>query len=121
MNPPHLSRTDSPLAKIFLSEYMSRLAEETIECHGLSYKKLAQQTAIPSPALREAIKGQLGLSQGRWKMLGQLLGLTTTFQFRLSERHGQACWEAYFPPVGVQVEGGTKQDLAALDCLKTSV
>ena len=121
MNPPHLSRTDSPLAKIFLSDYISRLAEETIRYRALPYKKLAQQMSIPSPALQVAIKSQIGLSRGQWKILCQLLELPTTFQVRLSERHGQACWEAYFPPVGVQVEGGTKQDLAALDCLTTSV
>ena len=114
MNPPHLSRNDSPLAKIFLSDYISRLAEETIRYRALSYKKLAQQTSIPSPALQEAIKGQLGLTRGQWNMLGQLLGLTTTFQVRLSERHGQACWEAYFPPVSAQLEGNTKQELTGV-------
>ena len=121
MNSPQLPRTDSPLAKIFLSEYISRLAEETIQYRALSYKRLAQQTSIPSPALQAAMKGEIGLTRGQWNMLGQLLGLTTTFQVRLSERHGQACWEAYFPPVSGQVEGSTKQVLTALDCLKTSV
>ena len=47
-------------------------------------------------------------------MLGQLLGLTTAFQVRLSERHGRACWEAYFPPVSVQPEGNTKQELTGV-------
>ena len=47
-------------------------------------------------------------------MLGQLLGLTTTFQVRLSERHGQPCWEAYFPPVSAQLEGNTKQELTGV-------
>ena len=106
MNSPQLSRTDSPLAKIFLSEYISRLAQETVRYRALSYKKLAQQTSIPSP--------------GQWNMLGQLLGLTTTFEVRPSERHGQPCWEAYFPPVSVQVEGSTTQDLTRPDGLKTN-
>ena len=114
MNPPQLSRIDSPLAKIFLSEYISRLAQETIRYRALSYKRLAQQMSVPSPALQEAIKGQLGLGRGQWNMLGQLLGLTTAFQVRLSERHGQACWEAYFPPVSVQPEENTKQELTGV-------
>jgi len=121
MNSPQLSRTDSPLVKIFLSEYISRLAQETVRYRALSYKKLAQQTSIPSPALEEAIKGQLGLSRGQWNMLGQLLGLTTTFEVRPSERHEQPCWEAYFPPVSAQVEGSAKQDITGLDNLKTGV
>src|ERR1700678_395420 len=73
MNPPQLSRTDSPLTKIFLSEYISQLAQETVRYRALPYKKLAQQMSIPSPALQEAIKGQLGLSRGQWNMLFQLL------------------------------------------------
>ena len=60
MNPPQLSRIDSPLAKIFLSQYISRLAQETIRYRALSYRRLAQQMSFPSPALQEAIKGQLG-------------------------------------------------------------
>jgi len=120
MNLSQLSPVDSPLAKIFLSEYISRLAQETVRYRALPYKKLAQQMSIPSPALEEAIKGQLGLSRGQWNMLGQLLGLTTTFQVRQSERHGQPCWEAYFPPVSVQVEGSTTQDLTRPDGLKTN-
>jgi len=108
MNSPQLSRADSPLAKIFLSEYISRLAQETVRYRALPYKKLAQQMSIPSPALQEAIKRRLGLSRGQWKMLCQLLELPTTFQVRPSERHGQFCWEAYCPPVGVQIEGSTK-------------
>ena len=75
MNPPHLSRTDSPLAKIFLSDYISRLAQETIRYRALSYKKLAQQTSIPSPALQEAIKGQLGLTPGTMEHAGAVAGL----------------------------------------------
>jgi hypothetical protein len=51
MNSPQLSRTDSPLAKIFLSEYISRLAQETVRYRALPYKKLAQQMSIPRPAL----------------------------------------------------------------------
>jgi hypothetical protein len=108
MNSPKLSRADSPLAKIFLSEYISRLAQETIQYRALPYKRLAQQMSIPTPALQEAIKGQLGLSRGQWKMLCQLLEMPTTFQVRPGERHGQSCWEAYFPPASVQVEGSTK-------------
>ncbi len=99
MNSPQLSPADSPLARIFLDDFISRLAQETVRCRALTYKTLAQQMSIPSPALEEAIKGELGLSRGQWNMLGQLLGLTTTFQVRLGERHGQPCWEAYFPPV----------------------
>ena len=108
MNSPQLSRTDSPLAKIFLSEYISQLAQETVRYRALPYKKLAQQTSIPSPALQESIKGQFGLSRGQWTMLFQLLELPTTFQVRPSERDGQPCWEAYFPAVSVQAEGSTK-------------
>lgn len=108
MNPPQLSRTDSPLAKIFLSEYISQLAQETVRYRALPYKKLAQQMSIPSPALQEAIKSQFGLSRGQWTMLFQLLELPTTFEIRPSERHGQPCWEAYFPPVSVQVEESAK-------------
>lgn len=108
MNPPQLSRTDSPLTKIFLSEYISQLAQETVRYRALPYKKLAQQMSIPSPALQEAIKGQLGLSRGQWNMLFQLLELPTAFQVRPSERHGQPCWEVYFPPVSVQVEESAK-------------
>jgi hypothetical protein len=104
MKSPQLSRTDSPLTKIFLSEYISQLAQETIRYRALPYKKLAQQMSIPSPALQEAMKGQFGLSRGQWKMLCHLLELPTTFQLRPSERDGQPCWEAYFPPVSVQVE-----------------
>lgn len=114
MNSPQLSPADSPLAKIFLSDYISRLAQETARYQALTYKKLAQQTSIPSPALEEAIKGQLGLSRGQWNMLGQLLGLTTTFQVRLSERHGQPCWEAYFPPVSAQLGGNTEPVLTGV-------
>jgi hypothetical protein len=114
MNSPQLSRPDSPLARIFLSDYISRLAQETVRYRALPYKKLAQQMSIPSPALQEAIKGQLGLSRGQWNMLGQLLGLTTTFQIRPSERDGLPCWGAYFPPVSAQLEGNTKQELTAV-------
>ena len=109
MNSSQLPRIDSPLAKIFLSEYISRLFQETIRFRALPYKKLAQQVSIPSPALKVAMEGQLGLTRGQWNMLGQLVGVTTTFQVRLSERHGQPCWEAYFPPVSSQVEGSTKE------------
>ena len=109
MNSSQLPRIDSPLAKILLSEYISRLFQETIRFRALPYKKLAQQVSIPSPALKVAMEGQLGLTRGQWNMLGQLVGVTTTFQVRLSERHGQPCWEAYFPPVSSQVEGSTKE------------
>jgi hypothetical protein len=104
MNSPQLSRADSPLAKIFLSEYISQLAQETVRYRALPYKKLAQQMSIPSPALQEAIKGQFGLSRGQFNMLFQLLELPTTFQVRPSERHGRPCWEAYFPPVPVEMD-----------------
>ena len=60
MNPTHLSRTDSPLAKIFLNDYLSRLTQETVRYRDLTYKKLAQQTSIPSPLLEEAIKVDWG-------------------------------------------------------------
>jgi ribosome-binding protein aMBF1 (putative translation factor) len=110
MNSPQSSRADSPLAEIRLSEYISRLAQETIRYRALSYKELAQQTSIPKPVLQEAIEGELGLRRGQWKMLCQLLGLPTTFQVRASERSGQSCLEAYFPPVSVQLEGNTKQE-----------
>jgi hypothetical protein len=53
-------------------------------------------------------------------MLFQLLELPTTFQIRPSERDGLPCWEAYFPPVSVQVEGSTTQDLTSPDGLKTN-
>ncbi len=99
MHSAQLPRIDSPLAKIFLSEYISRLVQETIRYRALPCKKLAQQVNIPSPALQVAIEGQLGLTRGQWNMLGQVLGLTAKFEVRLSERHGQPCWEAYFPPV----------------------
>jgi hypothetical protein len=72
MNSPQLSRADSPLAKIFLSEYISQLAQETVRYRALPYKKLAQQMSIPSPALQEAIKCQFGLSRGQLNMLFQL-------------------------------------------------
>jgi hypothetical protein len=108
MNSLQLPRIDSPLAKIFLSDYISRLTQETVRYRALPYKKLAQQTSIPSPLLEEAIKGRLGLSRGRWKLLFQLLELPTTFQIRPSERDGQPCWEAYFPPVSSRVDGDTK-------------
>jgi hypothetical protein len=111
MNSSQLSPPDSPLAKIFLSDYISRLAQETVRYRALTYKKLAQQLSIPSPALEEAIKGRMGLKWGRWKMLFQLLELPTTFQLRPSERDGLPCWEAYFPPVSAQLEGNTKQEL----------
>ena len=121
MNSPQLSAADSPLAKIFLSEYISRLTQETVRYRALPYKKLAQQTSIPSPTLEEAIKGRLGLTRGRWKMLFQLLELPTTFQIRLSERNEQPCWEAYFPPVSVQAEGSTGEDRTGRDNLEASV
>jgi hypothetical protein len=114
MNSSQLSPADSPLARIFLSDYISRLAQETVRYRALSYKKLAQQLSIPSPALEEAIKGRMGLKRGRWKMLFQLLELPTTFQLRPSERDGLPCWEAYFPPVSAQLEGNTKQELTGV-------
>jgi hypothetical protein len=114
MNSPQLSRTDSPLAKIFLSDYISRLTQETVRYRALPYKKLAQQMSIPSPALEEAIKGGLGLKRGRWKTLFKLLELPTTFQIRPSERNGLPCWEAYFPPISVPLEGNTKQELTGV-------
>jgi len=121
MNSPQLSAADSPLATIFLSDYISRLTQETVRYRALPYKKLAQQTSIPSPTLEEAIKGRLGLTRGRWKMLFQLLELPTTFQIRLSERNEQPCWEAYFPPVSVQAEGSTGEDRTGRDNLEASV
>ena len=111
MNSSQLSPADSPLAKIFLSDYISRLTQETVRSRALPYKKLAQQSSIPSPALEEAIKGRLGLKRGQWKMLFQLLELPTTFRFRPSERDGLPCWDAYFPPVSAQLEGNAKQEL----------
>jgi hypothetical protein len=75
MKSPQLSRTDSPLAKIFLSEYISQLAQETVCYRALPYKKLPQQTSIPSPALQEAVKGQFGLSRGQWTMLFSAAGI----------------------------------------------
>jgi hypothetical protein len=104
MNSPQLSPADSPLAKIFLNDYISRLTHETVRYRALTYKKLAQQTSIPSPLLEEAIKGRMGLSRGRWKLLFQLLDLPTTFRIQPRERDGQLCWEAYFPPVSAQGE-----------------
>ena len=49
MKSPQLSRTDSPLAKVFLSEYISQLAQETVRYRALPYKKLAQQNVDPEP------------------------------------------------------------------------
>jgi len=114
MNSSLLSPADSPLAKIFLGDYISRLAQETIRYRALPYNKLAQQISIPRPALEEAIKGQLALSRGQWKMLCQLLGLPTTFQVGPSERDGRPCWEAYFSPVSMQLEGNTEQELTGV-------
>ena len=75
MNSPQLSRTDSPLAKIFLSEYISRLAQETVRYRALSYKKLAQQTSIPSPALRGSDKGPTRVEPGTMEHAGSVAGL----------------------------------------------
>ena len=49
MNSPQLSRTDSPLAKIFLNDFISRLAQETIRYRASDIQEAGSTNVDPEP------------------------------------------------------------------------
>jgi len=92
---------DSPLTKVFLGQYLSKLVQETITYRKTRYSDLAREMSIPEMVLQDAIQGKLALTRGQWVKVGQLLKLPTTFELRASELHGKPCWELCYPPIGV--------------------
>jgi hypothetical protein len=92
---------DSPLTKVFLGQYLSKLVQETITYRKTRYSDLAHGMSMSEIVLQEAVQGNLPLTRGRWVRFGQLLGLATTFEVRETERDGTPCWELCYPPIRV--------------------
>jgi len=92
---------DSPLTTVFLGQYLSLLVQETITSRKSRYSDLARGMSMSEIVLQEAVQGKLPLTRGRWVRFVQLLGLSTMFEVRGSERNGMPCWELCYPPIRV--------------------